>query len=112
MAKPKRRNETEPAFDPAPPFFDEEEREIVESFEAALERGEFQPNSPEELAKINAEWKAIVEASRARRAISLRLPARDLELIKSIARRRGIPYQTLIGSVLHQFAHGALREAT
>jgi predicted DNA binding CopG/RHH family protein len=64
------------------------------------------------LAKINAEWKTIVEESRARKGISLRLPARDLELIKSIARRRGIPYQTLIGSVLHQFAHGALRDAT
>jgi predicted DNA binding CopG/RHH family protein len=112
MGKPKRRAEVENAPEPDPPFFDEEEREIMESYEAALERGEVHENSPEELAKINAEWRAIVEASRARKAISLRLPARDLELIKSIARRRGIPYQTLIGSVLHQFAHGALREAT
>jgi len=99
-------------FDPRPPFFEEEEREIIESLEAAIDRGEVQPNTPEELAEANARWKAIVEASRARKAVSLRLQARDLELIKSIARRRGIPYQTLIGSVLHQFAHGALREAT
>jgi predicted DNA binding CopG/RHH family protein len=94
----------------APPFFDDEERELIESFDEALERGEVAPNSPEELATINAEWKAIAEASKARKSVSLRLQVRDLELIKSIARRRGIPYQTLIGSVLHQFANGALRE--
>ena len=94
----------------APPFFDDEERELIESFEEALERGDVAANSPEELAKINAEWKAIAEASQVRKSVSLRLQVRDLELIKSIARRRGIPYQTLIGSVLHQFANGALRE--
>ncbi len=111
MGRPKRRDEAEHALEPAPPFFDEEEREIVESYEAALERGEVRENSAQELAEANAGWKEIVEAARARKAISLRLEVRDLELIKSIARRRGIPYQTLIGSVLHQFAHGALREA-
>jgi predicted DNA binding CopG/RHH family protein len=94
----------------APPFFDEEERELIESFDEALERGEVAANSPEELAQINAEWKAIAEAAQAHKAVSLRLPVRDLELIKSIARRRGIPYQTLIGSVLHEFATGALSE--
>ena len=110
MGKPKRRAEVERGPDLPAPFFDEEEREIIESYEAALERGEVRENSAHELAEANAEWKAIVEAARARKAISLRLPVRDLDLIKSIAQRRGIPYQTLIGSVLHQFAHGALRE--
>lgn len=85
---------------------------MIESFEAALERGEVPPNTAEELQQANAEWKAIVEASEARRAVTLELQAGDLDLIKSIARRRGIPYQTLIGSVLHQFAHGELRETT
>ena len=63
MAKPNR-----PRIEPAPPFFDGEEREIIETFEAALEKGEVQPNSPEELARINAEWKSIVEAARGRKA--------------------------------------------
>jgi predicted DNA binding CopG/RHH family protein len=111
MGRPKRRAQVESASDPRPPFFDEEERDIIESFEAALDRGEVRQNSAAELAEANAEWKAIVEASRARKAVSLRLQVRDPELIKSIARRRGIPYQTLLGSVLHQFARGTLREA-
>lgn len=111
MPKPKQRNTSELRSDP-PPFIDEEERELIESFESAIERGEFQVNPEEELVEAKVRWKAIVEASRARKAISLRLPTRDVELIKSIARRRGIPYQTLIGSVLHQFANGALRETT
>jgi hypothetical protein len=65
MGRPKRPIEVERAPEPDPPFIDEEEREIIESYEAALERGEVHGNSAEELAKINAEWKAIVEESRA-----------------------------------------------
>ena len=42
---------------------------MIESYEAALERGEVQQNSPEELARIDEEWKAVVEASRARKAV-------------------------------------------
>ena len=41
-------------------------------------------------------------------AISLRLDGSDLAAIKSEAQRLGIPYQTLIGSVIHQFATGEL----
>ncbi|HEX2955326.1 MAG TPA: hypothetical protein VHO70_00760 [Chitinispirillaceae bacterium] len=38
--------------------------------------------------------------------INIRLKADDLEDIKRIADRKGLPYQTLIGSVLHRFAKG------
>jgi predicted DNA binding CopG/RHH family protein len=41
----------------------------------------------------------------------LRLQERDIERLKVIARQRGLPYQTLVSSVLHQFAEGTLREA-
>jgi hypothetical protein len=51
--------------------------ELIEGFEGALERGE---------------------------AVSLRLPQHDLERIKTIARPRGISYETLISAVLRQFA--------
>ncbi len=43
-------------------------------------------------------------------AISLRLEGSDLAAIKSEAQRMGIPYQTLIGSIVHQYATGELIE--
>jgi predicted DNA binding CopG/RHH family protein len=36
--------------------------------------------------------------------LSLRIPDADLEAIQLKAARAGIPYQTLIKSILHQFA--------
>ncbi len=38
--------------------------------------------------------------------INIRIKTDDLENIKRIADRKGMPYQTLIGSVLHRFAKG------
>lgn len=111
MAGVKRPLAETPSGDLETRFFDLEERDLIESIEGALERGDLEQNTSEELAQAKAKWKDIVDASQAVKSVSLRLQARDLELIKSIAHRRGVPYQTLIGSVLHQFAHGALREA-
>lgn len=36
--------------------------------------------------------------------VSIRVPAADLSAIRTKAERRGIPYQTLIKSILHQYA--------
>ncbi|MHB1335713.1 MAG: CopG family antitoxin [Candidatus Humimicrobiaceae bacterium] len=38
-----------------------------------------------------------------KKVITLRLNNNDLEQIKSIAANEGIPYQTLISSVLHKY---------
>ncbi len=42
--------------------------------------------------------------------VGLRLPARDLQRVKSVALQRGIPYQTLISSIVHQYLDGNLVE--
>ncbi len=42
--------------------------------------------------------------------VSLRLDGSDLALLKSEAEKRGIPYQTLLGSILHQYLNGDLIE--
>ena len=95
-----------------PAFFDAEEQDFIESFEAALESGALRPSPPEERAKASAEWRSLVEKASVRKAITLRLQARDIERLKVIARQRGLPYQTLVSSVLHQFAQGTLRDGT
>ncbi len=40
--------------------------------------------------------------------ISIRLDLKDLTLLREEADRMGIPYQTLIGSIIHRFVIGEL----
>jgi predicted DNA binding CopG/RHH family protein len=47
-------------------------------------------------------------AEAAKIPVSLRLDGGDLSDIRTEAARLGIPYQTLIGSILHRYASGEL----
>ena len=44
------------------------------------------------------------------RRINIRISSRDLDALQKKALVEGIPYQTLIASVLHKYAAGRLRE--
>lgn len=46
------------------------------------------------------------------RNINIRLSNKDLQKIKMRAIEKGIPYQTLISSLLHQFSAGKVKELT
>ncbi len=48
------------------------------------------------------------ETVRKDRRVNIRLAGRDLEAIQKRALLEGIPYQTLIASILHKFAAGRL----
>ena len=87
------------------PYLDDEEREIME----ALERGEYKP-SDRPLEEIKAEWQEIVRNTKRKKAITVRIQERDIAKLKARALQKGIPYQTLIASVLHQYVEGALKE--
>lgn len=86
---------------------DKEEQEILDSYE----RGEWRPVKNSKEWKIKA--KKIAENTMKRLAkdarINIRIKSMDLERIKAIAEHDGLPYQTLIASVLHQFAQGRLQ---
>jgi CopG antitoxin of type II toxin-antitoxin system len=80
-------------------FLDDEEKAIYE----AIESDDYVPVSlltPE----LRAEYQMIARATmnEGRVKISLRLPESDLERLKAKAMREGMPYQTLIGSILHK----------
>ena len=47
-------------------------------------------------------------ALRKNKRINIRLPSHDLVEIKRLAAREGVPYQTLISSILHKYATGEL----
>jgi predicted DNA binding CopG/RHH family protein len=45
------------------------------------------------------------------RRLNIRISTKDLEAIRKRALEEGLPYQTLIASLLHKYASGRLREA-
>jgi predicted DNA binding CopG/RHH family protein len=83
---------------------DEQERDIRD----AVEKGELVPVPDEE-----AEKEKLIRASRAtlakNRHISIRLSDKDLMRLRAKALELGMPYQTLIGSILHQYAEGKVK---
>ena len=65
-------------------------------------------NQDEEIANFKATVLANVKQ---KKAINIRAMEADIIKIKSKALSKGIPYQTLINSVIHQFANDKLIEA-
>ena len=84
---------------------DREEREILDAYHAGrLERIAL---TREEIEDYREAARAV---SRKTKRINIRLSARDLEDLQVKAAEEGMPYQTLISSVLHKFASGRLIE--
>jgi predicted DNA binding CopG/RHH family protein len=44
-----------------------------------------------------------------KKAISIRLLESDIERIKAKSLSQGLPYQTLISSLIHQYANGKIK---
>ncbi|MBI2717687.1 MAG: hypothetical protein HY245_14465 [Rhizobiales bacterium] len=83
---------------------DAEEQEL----EDALERGEFTSRMPrEEALKM---WRQAVRNTLRKKPITVRVQERDIAKIKAKALEQGIPYQTLVASILHRYASGRLKE--
>lgn len=77
---------------------DKEEKEILEAFN----KGEFKsvPNVKKEITRLQ---KVANNTLNKTKNINIRLSEKDLRKIKSKAMEQGIPYQTLITSVIHQY---------
>lgn len=88
-------------------YFDDEERDLIESFENS--KVKIKPIS-EKRKKYWQQVAAYSIAQRKKKALSLRLGEGDIELIKQKAASKGLPYQTLISSVIHQYATDQLGE--
>ena len=85
---------------------DEEEQDILDSFE----RGEWKSVKNAEEEKAFAR-EAAANYFRKDARINIRLSRNDLNRIKQLAAYEGLPYQTLIASLLHKLAAGHLRFA-
>ena len=81
------------------------DQEILASFE----RGEWRPVKNQKAEK--ARFKAAAEATLLKnKRVNIRISARDLEGLQARAAEEGVPYQTLMASVLHKFVSGRLVE--
>ena len=77
---------------------DDEEQKILSDFE----KGEFEPVSDMKKELLRYQSYATQTLSRTRN-INIRISERDLHKIKAKAIEKGMPYQTLIASLLHQY---------
>ena len=85
---------------------DKEEKEILKDFEA----GEFKSViTPKRKKAIQA---YAEETFKKDKRINIRISSRDLESLQRRALEEGIPYQTLVSSVLHKYVSGSLRDIT
>ena len=83
---------------------DVDEKELLES----VERGEWKSaGGKRERARFSRYAKATFKKDR---RLNIRLSSKDLEAIQKRALSEGLPYQTLIASLLHKYAAGRLKE--
>ena len=86
---------------------DREEKALLESYE----RGEWKS-----IANFEAEVKRFRESAKATfrkdKRVNIRISQKDLVKIQKKALEEGLPYQTLMSSVLHKFVSGRLAEKT
>ena len=85
---------------------EEDELELLDSVEA----GEWK-SVRNSVAEISKAQEAAGNYFKKNARVNIRLPERDLLLLKQIAANEGMPYQTLISSVLHKFAASQFRKA-
>ena len=84
---------------------DAEEQEILDAFEAGtLKRS---ANAKAEI-KRHQEYAAATLQKDSR--INIRLSSKDLRSLQKRALQEGLPYQTLIASLLHKYVEGRLVE--
>jgi len=84
---------------------DQYEQEILDSFE----KGEWEsvPDLEERKVELQKSARYTVE-NRNKKAISLRLPEGDLSAIKRRSSENGLPYQSMIQLLVHQFVTGKI----
>ncbi len=85
---------------------DKEELEILNAYEA----GELKSVMTDERREYIK--KSAKQSFKKDKRINIRLSGRDLAAIQRRALEEGMPYQTLVASVLHKFVSGSLYDVT
>ena len=85
---------------------DKEEQELLETFES----GEFQSDLIPSRGKFIEE--SAEQTFKKDKRINIRISGRDLMTIQKRALEEGMPYQTLVASIIHKYVSGSLYDVT
>ena len=79
---------------------------ILDTMEQSIEDNaeNFVPLSEKKMLKIES----IINSAKKTRNINIRISEYDIEKIKQRSAEEGIPYQTLISSIIHKYVSGTL----
>ena len=81
---------------------DDEEQAILDAFEADEFESDLTPERRLFLATV------AEESIKKDKRINIRISSRDLSAIRRRAMEQGMPYQTLVSSILHKYVSGGL----
>ena len=82
-----------------------DEKDILESFD----RGEWK-QVEDFKAEVQKHQEYARKTLKKDKRVNIRISSKDLEEIQAIAVENGLPYQTLMSSILHRYVHGSLVE--
>ena len=82
-----------------------EEKDILDSYE----KGQWRPvkNRKQEVKRLQQYARNTLQKDK---RINIRMSSKDLDRIRVMATQQGIPYQTLISSIIHKYVSGYLKE--
>ena len=86
-------------------ILDEEEKKLLTSYE----QGEWKSvdDAKSEIKRLSDHAKKTLQKNQ---RINIRMSSKDLGQVKVIAAQEGIPYQTLISSIIHKYVAGLLKD--
>ena len=84
---------------------DKQEKELIRS----VENGEWISDADNTAEILTAGQTARNTFTKDRR-MNIRIASRDLYLLKLKALENGMPYQTLVSSIIHKYLNGVLKE--
>jgi len=89
-------------------LYTDEELALFKSLEDDIDNGTYKPMPREEFNKEMQFYKKVaadtIKERTKKKSLNIRLFEDDIEKIKALALEQGLPYQTLISSVIHKIA--------
>lgn len=83
-----------------------EEKELLKDYESGELLSALTP------ARKKLIQETAIDTFKKDKRINIRLSGRDLDAIQKRALQEGIPYQTLVSSILHKYVSGTLHDVT
>lgn len=85
---------------------DQEERELLDAYEAGDFRSDMDADRRRQLIE------AAKASTRKDTRMNIRIASRDLKALQRRAMEEGLPYQSLVASILHKYVSGGLKDVT